>query len=107
VQNPLAANSAARAPAVVVTGGNRGIGYAVAAQFAQRGYRVVLVARDKGRGQQARSALAELGGPAVTLAVGDLSTAPLKPIATGRVLAGRVWAQAAELTGLADMPSVA
>ncbi len=35
------------------------------------------------------------------------NSAALKPIATDRVLAGRVWAQAAELTGLADMPSVA
>ncbi|TKK84486.1 SDR family NAD(P)-dependent oxidoreductase [Herbidospora galbida] len=55
---------------VVVTGGNRGIGYAVSAELARRGHRVVVVARDAARGEQA---LRSLPGEA-ELVVGDLST---------------------------------
>ncbi|MBH1938001.1 SDR family NAD(P)-dependent oxidoreductase [Streptomyces sp. AV19] len=53
----------------VVTGGTRGIGRAVAAEFARRGVRVVVVARDRERGEQA---VAELGNGA-ELVTGDLS----------------------------------
>nr|WP_062332047.1 SDR family NAD(P)-dependent oxidoreductase [Herbidospora sakaeratensis] len=54
---------------VVVTGGNRGIGYAVCAELARRGHRVVVVARDAARGEQA---VRSLPGEA-ELVVGDLS----------------------------------
>ncbi|WP_222109282.1 SDR family NAD(P)-dependent oxidoreductase [Streptomyces cupreus] len=60
-------------PTAVVTGGNRGIGYAVAQELVRQGYRVVLVARDQQRGEMARSALGTLGGSDVALAIGDLS----------------------------------
>ncbi|MXM68683.1 SDR family NAD(P)-dependent oxidoreductase [Streptomyces sp. HUCO-GS316] len=60
-------------PTAVVTGGNRGIGYAVAQELVRKGYRVVLLARDRQRGETARSALEALGGSEVALAVGDLS----------------------------------
>jgi NAD(P)-dependent dehydrogenase (short-subunit alcohol dehydrogenase family) len=57
----------------VVTGGNRGIGYAVAARLLQGGCEVVLVARDRQRGESARASLAARGGAGVRLVVGDLS----------------------------------
>ncbi|WP_214102739.1 SDR family NAD(P)-dependent oxidoreductase [Acrocarpospora catenulata] len=55
---------------VVVTGGNRGIGYAVCERLARTGRRVVLVARDPARGA---AAVRELPGE-VDLVAGDLST---------------------------------
>ncbi|MFI0354592.1 SDR family NAD(P)-dependent oxidoreductase [Actinomadura sp. 9N407] len=53
----------------VVTGANRGIGYAVAQGLLRHGYDVVLVSRDRARGEAAR---ASLGGG--RLVVGDLSS---------------------------------
>jgi NAD(P)-dependent dehydrogenase (short-subunit alcohol dehydrogenase family) len=53
----------------VVTGGSRGIGYAVAEQFVRRDCQVVLVARDRARGEQAASALGS-----ASLVVADLAT---------------------------------
>jgi NAD(P)-dependent dehydrogenase (short-subunit alcohol dehydrogenase family) len=44
--------------AALVTGGNRGIGLEVCRQLAMRGLAVVLGARDRARGEQARRALA-------------------------------------------------
>ncbi|WP_218011056.1 SDR family NAD(P)-dependent oxidoreductase [Herbidospora mongoliensis] len=55
---------------VVVTGGNRGIGYAVCAELARQGHRVVVVARDAAAGERA---VRSLPGE-VTLVQGDLST---------------------------------
>jgi NAD(P)-dependent dehydrogenase (short-subunit alcohol dehydrogenase family) len=63
------------ASTVVVTGGNRGIGYAVAERLVRQGCRVVLVARDEQRGRSARTALAAIGPGDVDLVVGDLSSA--------------------------------
>ncbi|MEV8630668.1 SDR family NAD(P)-dependent oxidoreductase [Streptosporangium sp. NPDC051023] len=72
----------APARTAVVTGGNRGIGYAVAARLLQNGCDVVLVARDRERGETARASLAGAagaagaggaGGARVRLVVGDLS----------------------------------
>ncbi|MBL1110710.1 SDR family NAD(P)-dependent oxidoreductase [Streptomyces sp. 5-8] len=60
-------------PTAVVTGGNRGIGYAVAQELVRQGYRVVLLARDRQRGETARSALGARSGSDVALVVGDLS----------------------------------
>jgi NAD(P)-dependent dehydrogenase (short-subunit alcohol dehydrogenase family) len=53
----------------VVTGGNRGIGSAVAAELVRRGCRVVVVVRDRERGERT---VAELGDGA-EFVVGDLS----------------------------------
>ncbi|OUC95860.1 SDR family NAD(P)-dependent oxidoreductase [Streptosporangium minutum] len=69
----------------VVTGGNRGIGYAVAARLLQDGCEVVLVARDRERGEAARASLAGSGGTRVRLVVGDLSSVR-KVRATARAL---------------------
>ncbi|MFD4143548.1 SDR family NAD(P)-dependent oxidoreductase, partial [Streptomyces sp. NPDC058572] len=44
---------------VVVTGGNRGIGFAAAQEFVRRGCRVVLVVRDRARGERAAEALGD------------------------------------------------
>ncbi|CUU56900.1 NAD(P)-dependent dehydrogenase, short-chain alcohol dehydrogenase family [Parafrankia irregularis] len=49
--------AAAFTATAVVTGGNRGIGLAVASQLLHAGVRVVLVARDPARGEQARARL--------------------------------------------------
>src|SRR5688500_4273628 len=58
---------------VVVTGANRGIGLAVARALAGRGCRVVLVARDEQRGEEARREVAAGGGEA-SLVVADLGS---------------------------------
>ncbi|MCA9971656.1 MAG: SDR family oxidoreductase [Anaerolineales bacterium] len=59
---------------IVVTGGNAGIGRAIAQQLAQAGQHVVIVSRDAGRGAAALAALrAETGGQ-VELVVGDLGS---------------------------------
>ncbi len=48
-------------PVAVVTGGNRGLGLQTCRELAQRGYAVVLTARDAERGQDAASALRDEG----------------------------------------------
>jgi carbonyl reductase 1 len=45
----------------VVTGGNRGLGLEACRQLAQKGYRVVLTARDLGQAKQAAASLASAG----------------------------------------------
>lgn len=45
----------------LVTGGNKGIGYAVCAGLAEKGFRVFLGSRDAGRGQQACARLQKAG----------------------------------------------
>ncbi|GAA0283951.1 SDR family NAD(P)-dependent oxidoreductase [Cryptosporangium japonicum] len=63
------------AKTVVVTGANRGIGYAVAEELVRRGYRVVLVSRRAGASAAAAAALAPVAsGPPPVAAVGDLAT---------------------------------
>ncbi|WP_283137194.1 SDR family NAD(P)-dependent oxidoreductase [Rhizohabitans arisaemae] len=59
---------------VVITGASGGIGFAVARNLAVQGCRIVLVARDEARGEAARAAVAQLGGPGADLVLGDLST---------------------------------
>jgi dehydrogenase/reductase SDR family protein 12 len=60
---------------VVVTGANSGLGYAIAARLADLGGRVVLVARNETRGNDALARLrAEHPSAIVELALGDLSS---------------------------------
>jgi NAD(P)-dependent dehydrogenase (short-subunit alcohol dehydrogenase family) len=56
----------------VVTGGNRGIGFAIAEQLLAEGFEVVLVCRDPARGAEASAALESHGR--VRLIVGNLGT---------------------------------
>ncbi|HEY8431504.1 MAG TPA: SDR family NAD(P)-dependent oxidoreductase [Sandaracinaceae bacterium] len=56
---------------VVVTGANRGIGFAVARQVAEQGHRVVMLVRDRESGLEARRRLSAYGD--VQLVLGDLS----------------------------------
>jgi NAD(P)-dependent dehydrogenase (short-subunit alcohol dehydrogenase family) len=58
-------------PVVVVTGGNRGIGYEVCRQLSEAGYQVVLGSRDARQGQAATARLAHPEVHAVQLDVDD------------------------------------
>lgn len=58
-------------PVAVVTGGNRGIGYAACRQLAVLGYQVVMAARDLKRGREAAESLSRAG--AVTAAELDVT----------------------------------
>ena len=58
----------------IVTGGSAGIGRAMAEAIAAAGLTVGIVARDAGRGEEARSAIAAASGnERVELFIGDLS----------------------------------
>ncbi len=57
----------------IVTGGNRGLGLEVCRQLAQKGYRVVLTARDLAQAERAAASLADAG--AVQAAQLDVSDA--------------------------------
>jgi retinol dehydrogenase 12 len=71
----------------VVTGATSGIGTATAAALAARGAQVVLVGRDRARGQAAVEEVAAAGGPAPRLEIADLAS-----ISQVRALAGRLAA---------------
>lgn len=45
----------------LVTGGNRGIGFAICRQLASQGYTVLLASRDRGRGARAAEQLSQFG----------------------------------------------
>jgi NAD(P)-dependent dehydrogenase (short-subunit alcohol dehydrogenase family) len=57
----VATGPAGAAPAVLITGANRGIGFALASQYADRGWTVIATARDP-RGADALQALARANG---------------------------------------------
>ena len=72
----------------LVTGANRGIGLAVARGLGERGFRVLLGARDPERGEQAEAALRSAGhdARAVVLDVADAATVgPALAAAEGRL----------------------
>ena len=71
---------------IVVTGASRGIGREAACQLAQRGHRVVLVARHAGSLEQVAAEIAALGGEAETVPV-DITDAAAVERAASEILA--------------------
>ena len=63
----------------VVTGGNRGLGLAIATALAEAGAAVAIMARDEARNREALDALRALGVPALALKVDLMKRADLKP----------------------------
>lgn len=59
-------------PTAIVTGANRGIGFGIVRQLADRGYRVILAVRDEAKG---RAAAGEVGAPADRLEARRLDVA--------------------------------
>lgn len=58
---------------VIITGGNRGIGFETAEQLANRGFHVVIAARDQLQGQKAAEKLTTAGGKGTFLSL-DVSS---------------------------------
>lgn len=58
----------------LVTGANRGIGYAVARALLERGFTVALLSRDRARGEEALRGLSGTGPGEASLVVGDLGS---------------------------------
>lgn len=77
----------------LVTGGNRGIGFAICRQLASQGYTVLLASRDRGRGARAAEQLSQFG--TVLLAVIDVAAAD-----AGDALRRAVSAQGGRLDAL-------
>ncbi len=79
-------------PVAVISGGSSGIGLACARQLQQRGYRVVLLARDEGRLRAARQNLADASSPAAEIHALDVTDAAACEAAIAAVLArhGRI-----------------
>jgi NAD(P)-dependent dehydrogenase (short-subunit alcohol dehydrogenase family) len=62
-------------PTVLITGANSGVGFAAAQVLAQRGARVLMLCRDRGRGEDARAQLRTIAtGPAPRLYLADLAS---------------------------------
>lgn len=59
---------------IIVTGGNDGIGKAIAADLAAREHRVVIISRNAQKGQQAVKDITEATGQTIDLVIGDLGT---------------------------------
>jgi NAD(P)-dependent dehydrogenase (short-subunit alcohol dehydrogenase family) len=84
----MAEGQGGRRGLAVVTGGTSGIGLATARGLAGRGFRLVLVGRDRGRGERAVQQLVGVGADAVEFESADLSS-----IRQTRQLAGRIQAR--------------
>ncbi len=87
---------------VLVTGATAGLGRETAQQCADLGARVLLLARDKQRGEQAvRQIVAATGNPDVELVLGDMSS-----VASVRAAAADVAARVPELHALVNNAGV-
>jgi NAD(P)-dependent dehydrogenase (short-subunit alcohol dehydrogenase family) len=82
----------------VVTGGTSGIGRAAAAGLAERGFRLVLVGRDSGRGEQAVRELAAVAGQGAV----EFSAADLASLGQTRALARRLLSRHASVDVLVN-----
>jgi NAD(P)-dependent dehydrogenase (short-subunit alcohol dehydrogenase family) len=82
----------------VVTGGTSGIGRAAAAGLAERGFRLVLVGRDRGRGEQAVRELAAVAGQGAV----EFSAADLASLGQTRALARRLLSRHASVDVLVN-----
>jgi len=87
---------------IVVTGGNRGIGYALVAALADRGYRVIFTSRDLDRGRQALARLGE-ERPARTL---QMEICDLSSPASIRAFAGQLLDRSTPIHGLINNAGV-
>jgi NAD(P)-dependent dehydrogenase (short-subunit alcohol dehydrogenase family) len=67
---------------VLITGGNRGIGFETANELAGRGFYVVIAARDKTKGQQAAEKLQAAGGKATLLPLDVSSSGSIRNAAS-------------------------
>jgi 2-deoxy-D-gluconate 3-dehydrogenase len=63
----------------VVTGGNRGLGHAIAIALAQAGAAVAIMARDEAKNREALADLRAVGVPALALKLDLMKRADLKP----------------------------
>ncbi len=94
--------SPATARRILVTGGNRGIGYALVSDLLGRGDRVIMTARDDAKGRAARAdLLAAHPGAAI-----DLRTADLSRPGSIRTLAGELVAEGERLDGVINNAGV-
>jgi NAD(P)-dependent dehydrogenase (short-subunit alcohol dehydrogenase family) len=82
----------------VVTGGTSGIGRATAAGLAERGFRLVLVGRDRGRGEQAVRELAAVAGQDAV----EFHAADLASLGQTRALARRLLSRHASIDVLVN-----
>lgn len=87
---------------VIITGGNRGIGLAAARHLADAGHPVILLCRDRERGEEARARLAQPAAPhSHRLVVGDLAS-----LASVRKAATRISELEPTIAGLINNAAV-
>lgn len=92
---------------VVITGGSKGIGYALAEEFAARGHRVLVSARDAARLEAARAALSSKGAGVLAIPCDVSDAGSVRALAEGAKAAlGRIdlWINNAGSNGYSNAP---